>query len=262
MVLLPLGLVVGLLAGLTGLGGAIIALPVMLWLGWNLAEAVPIVLSGTLVAALCSLLVLWRRVYVRYRLALVMAAASIPGVVFGHWLIQRTPATVAELALCLLVAALALLGFVRAPASGSARRQVLLSLNPQTGRLAWSAPTAMAASGIGVASGFTAGLFGLGGSFLIAPFLRAVSEFDAHSVLATTLMTVALISGGALTSIVLTTDGLSGVSILPYALGAAVGTTAGSRAAIALPGATINTLLSTLLLVLALVMAVRLLGGG
>ena len=74
MVLLALGIVVGLLGGLTGLGGAIIALPMMLWLGWNLSDAVPIVLSGTFLAAICSLIVLWGRVYLRYRLALLMAA--------------------------------------------------------------------------------------------------------------------------------------------------------------------------------------------
>lgn len=260
--LLVLGAAVGLLAGLTGLGGAVIALPVMLWFGWALPEAIPVVLSGTLTAALCGLLVLWRRVHVRYRLALLMAAASIPGAALGYWLIQYISAAMAEVALCLLVVTMALLACRRAPAGLAIQRPYLLALDPHTGRLTWNIPTVVAASGIGGASGFSASLFGLGGSFLITPFLRTVSEFDAHSVLATTLMTVALISGGALAGIVLTAEGLSGTEILPYALGAAVGTTAGSRAAIALPGTVLSALLSVLLVALALVMVARLLGGG
>jgi|GEM_PF-3801259 len=261
MVLLALGIVVGLLGGLTGLGGAIIALPMMLWLGWNLSDAVPIVLSGTFLAAICSLIVLWGRVYLRYRLALLMAAASIPCAVLGHRLIQYMPASAVEAALCLLLAVLGLMGVGRAFGRATAQFPQPISLNPGTGRLAWNMSTVIAASGIGGTGGFAAGLFGLGGSFVIAPFLRALSKLDASSVLATTLMTVALISGSAVTIIGFTAQNISGWNIAPYALGAVSGALIGSRVSIALPGAIADGLLPILLLGLAAMTAVRVLGG-
>ncbi len=260
-VLLALGIVVGLLGGLTGLGGAVIALPVMLWLGWSLPDAVPIVLSGTFLAAICSLIVLWGRVYVRYRLALLMAVASIPCVLLGQWLIRYTPASAAEAVLCLLLTMLGLMGIRRAPARAKARFPHPITLNPRTGRLAWNVPAVVAAWVIGGAGGLSAGLFGLGGSFVIVPFLRTLSEFDARSVLATTLMTVALISGGALTTIALTTEGISGSNIAPYALGAMLGAFLGSRALMILPDLAIDSLLPALMVGLALMMGIRVFGG-
>jgi uncharacterized membrane protein YfcA len=233
----------------------------MLWWGWSLTDAVPVVLSGTFLAALCSLIVLWRRAYVRYRLALLMAAASIPFALFGHWLIQFIPVRAIEAALCLVLATLGLIGIRRPPARAIARFPQPICVNPSTGRLDWNVPAVIAASGIGGAGGLSAGLFGLGGSFVIAPFLRALSEFDARSVVATTLMTVALISGGALAMIGLTTEGLSGYNIVSYASGAVLGAFMGSRASVLLPALVIDSLLPALLLCLALMIAVRVYGG-
>lgn len=262
MILLVLGTVMGLVMGLTGLGGATLVLPLMMALGWSLAEAVPVVLAGSCVAALCSVTLLWPYVYVRYRLAALIAAASIPFVAIGHWLILRLPATQTETAFCLLVVALALYSLWRAPARTAARRRPLLAVNPRTGRLSWTVPSVIAASTIGGVSGLTAGLFGLGGGFVIAPTLRALSELDAHTVLATTLMAVGLISGAAVLSITLSTGWTRGVDVLPFALGAVSGTCIGAHAATTVSAATINTLLSLLMLGLALAMLARLVEGG
>ena len=72
-----LGLVVGLVLGLTGAGGSIFAVPLLMWgLGWSLPEAVPVALIAVCIAAGFGTLVSWDVTLVRYRAAMLMALAS------------------------------------------------------------------------------------------------------------------------------------------------------------------------------------------
>lgn len=77
--LLPavLGMVAGLVLGLTGAGGSILALPLLMFgLGWTLPQAAPVALLAVSAAATFGTVVAWDVRFVRYRAALLMSAAG------------------------------------------------------------------------------------------------------------------------------------------------------------------------------------------
>ncbi|MGH8454857.1 MAG: TSUP family transporter [Nevskiales bacterium] len=75
---IALGLIVGLVLGLTGAGGSIIAVPLLMWgLDWTLLQAAPVALIAVTTASSFGTVVAWDVTYIRYRAALLMALASL-----------------------------------------------------------------------------------------------------------------------------------------------------------------------------------------
>src|SRR5690349_9834061 len=81
---IAIGVVVGLVLGLTGAGGSVLAVPLLMWaLGWTLTESVPVALLAVCAAAVVGTMVAWRRAEVRYRAALLMGTAAVLTAPFG-----------------------------------------------------------------------------------------------------------------------------------------------------------------------------------
>ncbi len=108
MIVILLGLLAGLLMGLTGAGGSIIAVPLLMWgLDWSLPAAAPVALLGVSVAAAAGTWVAWPSGIVRYRAAILLFVAGLCTAPLGLWAATRLPST--TLAMCfgaaLLIAA-------------------------------------------------------------------------------------------------------------------------------------------------------------
>ena len=91
-VTLILGVVVGVVLGLTGAGGGILAVPALVnGMGWSVQEATPVALiavaSGAALGAFDGL----RKGLVRYKAALVMVIGGIPFTKVGLAVAQRLP---------------------------------------------------------------------------------------------------------------------------------------------------------------------------
>lgn len=89
MVIILLGLFVGLVMGLTGAGGGIIGLPLLVFfLGISMVYAAPIALSAVAVAATLAAILGFYKGTVRYKAAMIMALAGILlsplGVLLAH----------------------------------------------------------------------------------------------------------------------------------------------------------------------------------
>jgi len=142
---------------------------------------------------------------------------------------------------------------VRASVAGDAMpsqgRWILLS---ERGRIAWDRRAAVALIGIGAVTGFLAGLLGVGGGFVIVPSLRRLSGLSMHSVIATSLLTVALTSAGAVTHTLLQGVQIPWQQAAPFVLGALGGMLAGRKLAPRIAGPRLQQGFAVLMVVVAL----------
>ncbi len=222
-----LGLVVGLVLALTGAGGAIIAVPLLIFaFHWDVAEAAPVALlavgSSAAVAAILGL----RANIVRYRAALLMAAVGSLMAPLGLWAAHRLPSA----PLTLVFAAVLL--FVAQRMFRQARQQMLglpdlstrqdsaaCQLSADTGRFSWTALCTRALLQAGIAAGFLSGLLGVGGGFVIVPALRRSTDLAMNSIVATSLTVIALVSMSSVVAAGIAGQ-LDAVVAIPFALGA------------------------------------------
>ena len=215
-----LGLAVGLALGLTG-GGGMLAVPALVvGLDYSLQEAAPVALIAICLGASIGALDGFRKRLVRYRAATVMAFAGIGCAPLGIWLAQSLPVDILTYAfafvliLCsfrLLFRSLTEQGAVLVGKKGVKR---VCRVNPETGRFWWNPTSFFTFSGIGSVSGFCSGMLGVGGGFVIVPSLRQSSDLGIASTVATSLATVALVSGATVLLIFLRGVGISGDSAL------------------------------------------------
>ena len=201
-----LGAIVGLLLALTGAGGGILAVPLLVFaLHLDLAEAAPIgLLAVGLAAAMAATLGL-RDGIVRYRAALLMGGLAMVLAPLGVAAAQRVPnapLTIAFAAVLVLAAwrmwrraQQALHPHVDAHAN-AARAALPCVLDARDGRLVWTRPCAQALAFTGAVAGLLSGLLGVGGGFVIVPALTRFTELSARSVVATSLAVIALGSIG------------------------------------------------------------------
>lgn len=220
MLTLILGVCVGLVLGLTGAGGGILAIPMLtLGLGWSVTQATPIALLAVGGAATIGALHGLYHGLVRYKAAGVMAFAGSLSAPMGLYLASQVPAGM-------------LMGLFGAVMLGVSCRMYLQSrqaaqppqaggplqkncmLDPATGRIVWNMRCTATLSAIGAVGGLLTGLLGVGGGFLIVPAFRKFSDVRIHGVVATSLMVVALISLGTLTHLFSRGFTLSGSGLL------------------------------------------------
>jgi uncharacterized membrane protein YfcA len=79
-----LGIIVGAVLGLTGAGGSILAVPLLMFgLGWTLPQAAPVALFAVCASATFGTVVAWDVTHVRYRAAALMGIAALLGAPLG-----------------------------------------------------------------------------------------------------------------------------------------------------------------------------------
>jgi uncharacterized protein len=263
--IVALGAVTGLVLGLTGAGGSIMAVPLLMFgLGWSLPQAAPVALLAVCTAATVGTLAAWDVAFVRYRAALLMAACGALTAPLGLLAAQHLPAVLllTLFAAAMVAVALRLLQQARerpeearivraalagdgAPAGGP-----ICQLKPD-GRLLWTPRCLRRIGGIGGATGFLAGLLGVGGGFVIVPALRAWTALSVHSAIATSLMAIALTSAAAAAGALWVGPGIDWAAALPFIGGALAGMLAGRRLAQRIAGPRLQTAFAALMLVTA-----------
>lgn len=193
---LALGAAVGVIMALTGAGGGILAVPLLVFgLHLPLQQAAPtgLIAVGT-AAALAAVLGL-REGIVRYRAAGFMSAFGMATAPAGVWLAARLPAVPMLLGFSGLLLWVAWRSLRAAPPDDAAPPEHLpCRLDPAQGRLRWTGRCARALGATGLTSGLLSGLFGVGGGFVIIPALQQVSNLDLRSIQATSLAVIALVS--------------------------------------------------------------------
>src|SRR5260370_12295408 len=156
-----LGLFVGLTLGLTGAGGAIIAVPLLIFaLNWDVARSAPVALVAVAASAALGTVLGLRQGCVRYRSAVVMAATGAVTTPLGLFIAQRLPAASLSFLFALVLFYVAWRMYNRTRHSATAwhvartAKGALCQLNIATGRVVWTAPCARARDRSRLASGF------------------------------------------------------------------------------------------------------------
>ncbi len=228
-----LGVFVGVMMALTGAGGGILSVPLLVFgLNLSVASAGPIGLLAIAVAGSLGAINGLRNKILRYRAAIVMAGLGVVLAPIGIYMAHRIPNQPLMIAFAslLIIVSVRMLIQAQHEITGSTPKErpaPPCKLDQSIGRLIWSVPCARALMGSGAVAGFLSGLLGVGGGFIIVPALKKLTDLPMQSIVATSLGVLALISITGVTSAALT--GHLNWSIgIPFTGGAIVGMLLGS----------------------------------
>jgi uncharacterized membrane protein YfcA len=231
-----LGIVVGVILALTGAGGGILAVPLLVFgAGLGVAAAGPIGLLAVGMAAALGALLGLRAGIVRYKAALLTALSGMLFSPVGLWAAHHTDnrwltalfaATLFYVAVKMIRQSL----HKNAAQSMPSEHRPPCVLSPDTGKFIWTSPCALALAFSGTIAGFLSGLLGVGGGFVMVPALQHSTDLPMKSVVATSLAVIALVSATGVVSSAL--SGHLNVAVaLPFAGGALLGMLAGRTVA-------------------------------
>ena len=209
------GILVGISLGLTGGGGSIFALPLLVHvLHASVRESVTISLAAVGSTALFGAIL--KRGHVDWQVGLLFALAGIVGAPFGSWLGTKLPPQVILLGFAGLMV-IAGLRMWRRPT----RAEPSVAIRPVTNR-------PLLISG-GLVAGILAGIFGVGGGFIVVPALVLGAGLPMRQAVATSLFAIALISASAFISQSFNQGSPLNLQLLaPFTAGAWAGMAAGS----------------------------------
>ncbi|WP_236233066.1 sulfite exporter TauE/SafE family protein [Pseudomonas tohonis] len=237
---LAIGTLLGLLLGLTGAGGSMVALPLLLSLHLPLRDAVGVSLGAVALTALVGTLLRLRQGLVAWPPVLLLAATGLPGNALGQWLGHRVPEGLLITGFCLLVlwSAWRLWHGAEQP-------------RPGTGPLRY---LPLLAIGLGV--GVLSGLMGVGGGFLVVPALLWFTPLSVLAATATSLAVVVVVSGGGFL-LYLGQAQPPALLLGALAVGGALGMLVGNRLAHRLGGPALQRLFAVLLVITSLSVALQ-----
>lgn len=259
------GALVGVSLGLTGSGGAIFAVPLLVYgLGLPPGTAVGISLASVGVTALAGLLVRWRAGQVEVKLGLLFAAAGMLAAPPGVWLAGLLPqgALLGLLAVLMLVVAV---GVWRNAATAADERPLLVGpacRRAGPGNVVLTVRCAWRLGGIGLGTGLLSGLFGVGGGFLIVPALVLFSGLSIQRAVGTSLLVVALVSGAGLVAQLLGGAALPLDTTAQFIAGSVLGMLLGHLAGRRVSGPALQRAFAVVLVAVAAFMLVRTLAAG
>jgi uncharacterized membrane protein YfcA len=265
------GLVVGFALGLTGGGGSVFAVPLLVYgLGVPAHAAVVISLAAVGATAFGGGLARRRDGQAEYRIAVIFGLSGIVGAPLGTWLNPRfsEPALLAGFALLMLAVAFRMwrqanrrpgeTRIVRAGADPGGDNAGPVCRYDPAGRLQFTSRCAARLVLTGSATGLLSGLFGVGGGFLIVPALVLVASLPMRRAVATSLWVIAIISVIGLLSHIIAGHrldvGITSGFVLGGLGGMALGIAVGRRIA----GPVLQKLFSGMIVAVAVFMLARL----
>lgn len=262
-----LGVGVGAVLALTGAGGAIIAVPLLVFgLHLGLAQAAPIGLLAVALAAGVGAVLGWRQGLLRYKAAAFMAACGLLLTPAGLWLAQRIPNAPLTALFALVLAGVSVRMLRQAARDlrgqgedDGARNSAPCLLDEGTGRLRWTPRCAARLALAGATAGLLSGLLGVGGGFVLVPALLSVSNLPMKAIVATSMGVLALVSSGAVAQAALAGQ-VPWALALPFAAGALVGLLTGRLFAARLAGPRLQQGFAVMALAIAAGLLVRALG--
>lgn len=202
------GILIGLVLGLTGAGGSVFAVPLLIMLtGMTVHQAVGLSLGAVAVTAMFGCLRGKTRKTILRVPALLLAVSGITLVPAGQWLGNQIEADVLTIGFAVLAISIAIQMWrmaSRNPETASITRASDLAAENSQGLLCKLSPTGQfqmrprCMSGLllgGAVVGVFSGIFGVGGGFLIVPLLLFLSQVSYRQAVGTSLFVITLISG-------------------------------------------------------------------
>lgn len=224
-----LGSIVGLSLGLTGAGGAILALPLLVYgLGMAPAEAVPVSLAAAGSAAFAGFLQRLRGNEVAVGAGLLLAGGGALGAPVGAWIGQ-------QLAPAVLMGLFSLILCIAAARMWTSARHKGETVPGACATGALSRRCTLVLAAAGLFTGMLSGAFGVGGGFVIVPVLVLATTMEIRRAAATSLLVISLISAAALISVTLHGQSFNTNIAVPFLGGGLLGMALGTALARRLP---------------------------
>lgn len=208
IIVMVLGLMIGAVMGLTGAGGGILAVPVLVsGMHWTMQQAAPVALVAVASGAAVGAFDGFRHRLVRYKAAALMALCGVPMTHLGQELAQELP----QYLLLGVFSSLMLIvswrfytqSLDKSSVSGDDRLR-LAFINSSTGKFIWTPKAAIVLGLIGMLTGTMTGLLGVGGGFLIVPLMKKFTHLALPGIVATSLFVIALVGTGGVVNSILT----------------------------------------------------------
>ena len=271
MLSLLFGLIVGFALGLTGGGGSIFAVPLLVYgLGTPVHEAVVTSLAVVGITALGGGLARLRGGEAELRTAVIFGLSGIVGAPLGAWLHSGFPEAMLLAGFALLMLAVAVrmwwqasrrpeeTRIIRAGGDGEVDAAGPACRYDPGGRLRFTSRCAARLALAGTATGLLSGLFGVGGGFLIVPALVLIASLPMRRAVATSLWVIAIISALGFASHVLAGARLNLELVVGFISGGLAGMALGIVVGRRIAGPALQKLFAGMIVAVAVFMLVRL----
>lgn len=246
MLALLYGALVGLSLGLTGGGGSIFAVPLLVYglsLDFRKAVAFSLIVVGS--TALYGAALQARNQKVLWRAGALVGLGGVVSAPLGALIGAHTPE---RLSLLLFALIMTVVGVQMLRGTVTAAIAALACQHTATGGLRFSFSCAAKLFLAGLVTGVLSGIFGVGGGFLLVPALLIVAALPVERAMATSLVAIFLIS---LSGFVAHIDQFSvgdAPTALMFLLGSGLGMTIGAETKAHLPSTTLRRLFGILVL--------------
>ena len=266
---LTFGGIVGFSLGLTGGGGAIFAVPLLVYgLGVAPREAVGISLAAVGVTSFVGFLGRWRARKVEIKTGMVFAVAGMLGAPVGSWLSGLIPETVLLALFAILMLIVALRMWSKASEPAIAGLPVVCSTEAAdvdgpacrrdiNGNLLLTSRCAYLLMVVGVATGILSGLFGVGGGFVIVPALVLFSGMAIHRAVGTSLLVITLVSISGIASHLFVGRTISVETTALFVVGGVTGMLLGNLAGRRLSGPALQKVFAVAIVAVAFFVIIR-----
>jgi uncharacterized membrane protein YfcA len=259
------GAAVGFSLGLTGGGGAIFAVPLLVYgLGLPAREAVGVSLMTVGTTALVGFAERTRRGLVEFPTGLIFAASGMIGAPIGTWIGGSTPETLllTLFAMLMLVIAARMWFRASAPRAVSTNACAPADAGPTcrrdtAGKLRLTSRCAALLAVVGLLAGVMAGLFGVGGGFVIVPALVTFAGMGIQRAIGTSLLVIALVSASGTAGYLAAGETMSFSMAARFIIGAILGLAAGTALAGRLAGPTLQKVFAAAIVGVAALVLVR-----
>ena len=264
MITLFVGLAVGLILGLTGAGGSVFAVPMILFLmQLPLPQAIGLSLGAVAVSAAFGVIMRARSGHIIWPVSAVFAILGAPLSPLGVWLNQQLPPSLVLTAFSILVIIIAI-NLWRQPASHPVRAELPADASPGVEQTPSRLNNFLQRSGLtgkkllalvfgAMTTGLLSGLFGVGGGFLIVPMLLRGLQFTVTQAVASSLAIIAAISSSAFISFLCSGERVETQLLLLIGLGGLSGMLLGIAISRRIAGPTLQKIFAVMMIAVAFI---------
>ncbi len=242
LLLLLVGIGTGTIAGVLGVGGGVVIVPILTMWRIELVQATATSLVGVLLSAMSGSWRNWAKGELRGRQAIVLGLCGLPTAQVGAWVANQINDRILAFSFAAFLIAMIFLVEYK-------KRIEVPEVSPSHENLGASLP-------IGLIAGFLSGLFGVGGGAVMVPLQTVLLGEPIKSAVRTSLGAIVLIALSGLWRYGIQGNVLWGPGIA-LAIGGAIGAQFGARLLKKLSGDRVSQLFRALLVMLAIYMTWR-----
>ena len=245
---------VGVALGVTGGGGSLLAVPMLVY-GLALAprEAFGVSLAAVGATALIGVVPRIRAGQVEVGTAVLFAVAGMFGAPLGTWVAGMISETVLLAMFAVLMLVIAGRMWNRSKANSVEPRQAVCDTGTggptcqrtTDGRLRLTSRCTMLLAVVGLTTGFLSGMFGVGGGFVIVPALVLFSGMSIHKAVATSLLVIVLVSVSGVASHIAAGRDISFEVTGLFVLGGVAGMSLGALVSSRMPAVVLQKVFAT-----------------